>query len=93
MSRRTTPAAYKKAFLARTKAVREAAGLTQEQVANRLGLAGRDYYSIYERRTMLPHEYIAPFADLCRTSCHFLLTGKHLDTLAQRPFVRTRTQP
>lgn len=60
MSKTQASAAFKRAFIARTKAAREAKGLTQDQMARLLGLK-QDRYKQYETRTMLPHELIPVF--------------------------------
>jgi DNA-binding XRE family transcriptional regulator len=58
-----SPARFKKAFLARTKRAREAAGLTQEEMARRMGIR-QDKYAKYESRSPLPHQYIARFCEV-----------------------------
>lgn len=66
-----SPARFKKAFLARTKLAREAAGLTQEELAKRLGIR-QDKYAKYESRSPLPHQYVARFCEV---------TGEKLEAL------------
>jgi ribosome-binding protein aMBF1 (putative translation factor) len=69
------PSRFKKAFLARTKRAREAAGLTQEELAQRLGIR-QDKYAKYETRSPLPHQYVARFCEI---------TGERLDVLFRDP--------
>lgn len=77
-----TPANYKVAFCARLAAMRKAAGFTQEDFADKLGVS-RDTYSKYESRSYLRHDLIAPAAELTNHDPCFLLTGRnpHDETL------------
>ncbi len=75
MTKSTTPAQYKKTFIARLKAIREAAGYTQTEFARGLGLKDRDAYAKYESRSLLPHHLITKVCDLTGHDPYFLLTG------------------
>jgi DNA-binding XRE family transcriptional regulator len=58
---------FKTEFIARTKAMRERSGLTQEQVATAIGVA-LDTYKKYEQRTPLPHHLVPRFAVVVRAT-------------------------
>lgn len=59
----------------RTRALREARGLTQAQVAENLGI-GEEAYRKYEKRSPLPHHLLARFAILVGSSVSYIITGK-----------------
>jgi DNA-binding XRE family transcriptional regulator len=52
---------------ARTKALRERAGLLQREIADLLGVPLENWKK-YERRSPLPHHLVSAFCDLCRVS-------------------------
>ena len=52
--------AFKAAFIARTAAAREAANMTQQEVADALQIA-QDTYKQYETRSPLPHHLVPAF--------------------------------
>lgn len=60
-------------FCRRVKMFRESAAFTQESIAAALGIP-RDTYAKYEIRSPLPHQYLAPFAQLCDTTVDELLS-------------------
>lgn len=57
--------AYVRKFCARTKELRERAGLEKHEVAEVLGII-EDTYKKYEYRRPLPHRYISKFCVACR---------------------------
>jgi YrbI family 3-deoxy-D-manno-octulosonate 8-phosphate phosphatase len=63
MADRSSPEAFQRAFLARTRSVRRAAGLSRAEAARRLGI-DPDAYAAFETRSLLPHHLIAAFARL-----------------------------
>lgn len=66
---------HKKAMLARTKLLRESAGMSQEKMAEALDVP-LDRYRKYEIRTLLPHYLIEPFAKITGYSIAFVVTGR-----------------
>ncbi|MBN8955257.1 MAG: helix-turn-helix transcriptional regulator [Rhizobiales bacterium] len=66
---------YKSDFIARVKEAREARGVTQEWLAERLGIE-QDKYKQYETRSFLPHQYVEMFCLACGISETWLFTGK-----------------
>lgn len=70
------PSKFKKAFLARIKLAREGAGLTQVQMAERLGIP-QDKYSKYEVRSFMPHELLSKFSEITGESLEKLLRDGH----------------
>jgi transcriptional regulator with XRE-family HTH domain len=73
--RKSATAAYKKAFIQRTKQAREASKLTQAETANLLGIP-QDHYKQYETRSMLPRQLIPPFCAIMRVTELWLLAGR-----------------
>jgi DNA-binding XRE family transcriptional regulator len=71
----TPAAAFNAAFCERVAAARRAAGLTQLQVADALGMPQRSYQH-FEGRSPLPVHLIVPFADLVGIDVRELLTGE-----------------
>lgn len=76
----STPATYKREFVARTRLAREAAGLTRGEVAKQLSSrSGRpvvaDTYRHWEKDALLPHDLIVPFCEITRISATYLLDG------------------
>lgn len=74
MPKDQTPTEFLDLFLARTKRAREARGVTQQEIANALGIA-QDLYSKYEVRTLLPHHLIPAFCLICAVEEKWLLSG------------------
>jgi DNA-binding XRE family transcriptional regulator len=71
----TPAAAFNAAFCQRVAATRRAAGLTQLQVADALGMPQRSYQH-FEGRSPLPVHLIMPFADLVGADVRELLNGE-----------------
>jgi len=90
MSRPQPDSQFKSLFLARTALARENAGLTQEQMAEALGME-QSKYSKYEVRTELPHHLIIPFCSLCSVSPAWLFTAV-VEPRENKPRRRRRTQ-
>lgn len=65
---------YKRAFIARTKAARESAKLTQQQIADALRIP-QDRYKQYETRSLLPHDLIPGFCLVTKIDPADLFTG------------------
>ena len=65
---------FKKAMIARTKAVRERLGITQAAFAGILEIP-QDKYKQYETRTLLPHNLIPKFCFVGHVTIYWLLTG------------------
>jgi transcriptional regulator with XRE-family HTH domain len=78
MGKSTTSPAFKRAFTANTRAAREFAGLTQAQMAQRLGIGGQDDYKGYENSRLLPHRLIPLFCEICGVTPNGLFTGQIL---------------
>jgi transcriptional regulator with XRE-family HTH domain len=78
---------YDLEFLARTCAAREAVGMTQAQLGEKLGRLTQDHYKQYEIRTPLPHYLIPAFLEATKVSYDYLFTGR-----AEGPAWRTRYQ-
>ena len=69
---------FKKAVIARTKAVREGRGMTQAALAGLLEIP-QDKYKQYETRTPLPHNLIPKFCAIGQVTVYWLLTGIQRD--------------
>lgn len=67
--------AFTAAFIARTKQLRKASGLTQEETAIALGLP-LDTYKKYEKRSVMPLYLVDRFATIVRGDLVFLITGR-----------------
>lgn len=67
---------FYRAFIARTKAAREASGYTQAQIGELLDGLAQDHYKQFEGRSPLPHHLIPRFCLLCRVNMMWMLTGK-----------------
>ena len=76
MAKSVTPPAFKRAFTANTRAARKLAGLTQAQMAQRLGIGGQDDYKPFEGRSLLPHRLIPLFCQICGIQPNDLFTGQ-----------------
>lgn len=83
MSRNPSDSEFKRLFLARTRAARLKSKLTQEQMADALGVE-QSKYSKYEVRTVLPHHLIIPFCSLCEVSLPWLFTAA-IEVHASKP--------
>lgn len=68
-------AEFNDALCARVKALRDARGWTQEQMATALGIP-YDRYRKYEYRTPIPHYLIEQFSEIVGRDLDFVLTGK-----------------
>lgn len=66
---------YKEAFCARVRGARDAAGYKQEEMAAKLRIR-RDRYAKYERRSLMPPQFIAEFAQITGHDTWFILTGQ-----------------
>jgi len=62
------------AFCHRTKMLRESMGLTQEQMAERLGISAAVYQK-NEIRTPLPHYMLTRFCDVTGLDMWYVVTG------------------
>jgi hypothetical protein len=76
----STPAAYKREFMERTREARIDAGLSYGQIADALTeAAGRpiaaDSYRKWEKTALLPQDLIVPFCEITRIHPAFLLAG------------------
>lgn len=69
--------AYLKGLLARTKAAREATGMSQGEFAKALGLRDREAWSKYETRSPVPHEMIAALSERSGFSISYIITGRN----------------
>lgn len=68
-------AQFNDALCARVKALREARGWKQDQMATALGIP-YDRYRKYEYRTPIPHYLIEQFAEIVGRDIDYVLTGK-----------------
>jgi ribosome-binding protein aMBF1 (putative translation factor) len=66
---------YKRAFLARVRAAREARRWRQEDIAELMGM-DRSHYKQFETRTYLPRHLTPLFCKLTGISLEYLLTGQ-----------------
>lgn len=66
---------FKDEMLARTKTAREAAGLSQQKLADKLFLK-QDTYKQYETRSLLPHYLITRFCEETKIDEAWLLSGR-----------------
>jgi DNA-binding XRE family transcriptional regulator len=55
--------AFNQVFCARVRAARQACGITQAEMARRLGVSLASYWK-YENRTPLPHHLAGEFVDI-----------------------------
>lgn len=83
-----TPADYRQAVIARTKALRLKAGLTVAEMAQELTERCHrpilpDTYRKWEEDSLIPHDCILPFCDITRTHPY--------EYLAAVPFSRHRS--
>jgi len=76
---------YRRAILARIKLLREAAGLSQEEMAEKLKVP-LDRYRKYESRSPLPIYLIEPFAEIVGYSVTFIVTGKGVTADSALPY-------
>jgi transcriptional regulator with XRE-family HTH domain len=65
---------YDKEFCARIKRLREQTGMSQAQMADRLGVS-QHAYEKYETRTKMPHRLMPRFAAIVQVDSDYLLTG------------------
>lgn len=66
---------FKRAFLNRTRELREKTGRTQADMAEALGIP-KATYEKNETRTLLPHYLIPRFAQIVQTDIAFMFTGR-----------------
>ncbi len=71
----STPSAYRREFIARTRAARAMSGKSQQQIADALGVK-LNTYQTREMRYLLPHHQIIPFCEATGVDHFFLLTGR-----------------
>jgi transcriptional regulator with XRE-family HTH domain len=83
-----TEAQYKQAFIERVKAARDAVDMTQQQIADALGMP-QDRYKQYESRSLLPHHLIGRFCIITRADPEWLVTGRGQKPLKSRPAARS----
>lgn len=57
-----TADAYRQGFIQRTREARVQSGLTQEEMAEKLGIT-QGTYKNYEKNRPLPHQYVRQFCD------------------------------
>lgn len=82
--------AFDDAFRARVKALRQAKGFSQVQMADLLGIPA-DNYPKYENRGVLPLWLIPRFATLAGVDIEFLVTGRNRRlATAAKPLKKTR---
>lgn len=72
-----TPAEFVELFIARTKALREATGMSAAQMAIALKVP-HERYKKYETRTPLPHDLIEQFALITHVPVEFVMTGRRV---------------
>lgn len=75
MSKPQSKSQYKDDFIARVRRAREARGLTQNGIAELLGI-DQGKYKQYESRSYLPHDLIPRFCLACGVDHGWLFTGK-----------------
>lgn len=66
---------YISKFNQRVRALREARGWTQLQMATALGIS-EERYRKYENRSPLPHDLLERFALITGRSVHYIVTGR-----------------
>lgn len=88
MNRKYQKTDFNTEFCARTRAAREAKGLTQIEMAQVLGIMA-DTYSKYERRTPLPHRFIPIFCLVCGVPLDDLFAMRHPPKVVQAEAKRT----
>lgn len=68
---------FKQEFTKRVALARVGRNYTQAQLADKLGME-QDKYKQYERRSLLPHDLIPRFCELCDIDTAWLFTGRGL---------------
>lgn len=68
---------FKEAFTGQVRAARAATGRTQQQMADALGIP-QDRYKQYEGRTLMPHELIPLFCNICQIDVAFLFSRRRV---------------
>lgn len=76
MPKSVTSPSFKRAFTANTRAARKLSGLTQAQMAQRLGIGDQDDYKTFESRSPLPHRFVLLFCQICGIQPNDLYTGQ-----------------
>jgi transcriptional regulator with XRE-family HTH domain len=74
----TTPAQWRKEFIGRVRAARVVSGKSASELAEFLGVS-LDTYGRWEKRSLLPHQFIMPFCRATKADPVFLLTGSPFD--------------
>lgn len=64
-----------RAFIERTKALRKATGMTQQQMADALQIP-KERYKKYENRSRMPGHLLKPFSAIVRRPVDYHLTGQ-----------------
>lgn len=91
MGKDDAPTDFKRAFIARVRAAREARPYTQAEVADLLGMS-QDRYKQYEGRSYLPHHLVTRFCTACGVDFKWLYTGAGIGpTVIPRPVERRNT--
>lgn len=94
--RKGTPSDFRQGFIERTRKARERRFDSHAAIAEALSAeVGRpiaaDTYRKWERDTMLPHDLIVPFCDLCGIDTYELMTGRPMSVAEYRASLRLRT--
>lgn len=74
-TRETTPTEYREAFVARVKSARVALGMSQQQMADALGIP-QDHYKHFEGRSVMPTHLVAKFCEITGMDPWYMLTGQ-----------------
>lgn len=93
MGKKQAPTIFSSEFQARTKAAREAAGYSQARIAKLLGME-QGTYKQYESRpgSMLPHDLLPLFCELCKVSLTWMYLGEEAETALPAPRALTRPE-
>lgn len=70
-----SPAAYREAFIQRVRLARTESPYKQTEMARLLGML-QGHYKQFEKRSLLPHRYIAQFCLACQINEQWLMTGR-----------------
>lgn len=83
MAKKQTVSRFSDDFQARTREAREAAGYSQTRLAKLLGIE-QGTYKQYESRagSMLPHDLLPLFCELCRVSLAWMYLGEESESAA-----------
>lgn len=86
---RKTSKQIRQEIIERTRQAREEHGLSQDEIAELLGL-GQGTYKNYETKRPLPHEFVAPFCIATRVDIAWLYTGRVPAQRAKAPTAKYR---